>query len=364
MEHVIPDDHAHGMFVLRLCFYGLTIVVLNLPQLYQKPDAQALLKALMRLRQQPRSWKKDDFSCTSSESSGTSTPSGHPRQITQYLTSIIGSSLQWIPNDELKEKVWEEASLRLTERSGRTGMSAINRSFEIRTNSLREPTACITIHEPTLTADNLGLKTWAASYLLAQRLSAMKWPQSFRDSSRNILELGAGTGLVGISAAIVFEASVCLTDLSGIEKNLRHNVASNSETIALHGGSAVVGILDWSKPATLNITSDTDTMTPTCFPVIMAADCAYASDQPRMLVNAIQQWLSKDEDARVVLEMPRRTSFEEEIQALQNNLLEIGLILVEEAEESGIDDWGNDTLDEQSLVHCWYSMWKWRPGMV
>ena len=39
----------------------------------------------------------------------------------RYLTGIAGSSLSWIEEDELKEKIWELASKRLSERAGRTG---------------------------------------------------------------------------------------------------------------------------------------------------------------------------------------------------------------------------------------------------
>jgi predicted nicotinamide N-methyase len=373
----------------------LTSIVLNLPQVYQKPDAQILLDVLIKLRKQPRSWKLHDTSSNVSESSGTSTPREDPKQITQYLTSIVGSPLKWIQDDEVKEAVWQEASARLTERSGRTAMSAIDRTFEIPTNDVDKPIASITIHEPSLTADNLGLKTWAASYLLAQRLRRIKLPtikksplelsqvplyrspvvSSTTSSSHNLnlntstssrvdlLELGAGTGLVGIAAAIALNASVFLTDLPSIEPNLRRNIALNAETISRHGGSAISGVLDWEFPAHLKLSEIARAngyIVPHCFEVILAADTIYTASQPKLLVRTITHWLGMSKNSRVILELPRRELDTKEILSLKHEMEQAGLHMIDTEEEIGHDDWGHDTSDEDSLVHCWFSVWAWK----
>jgi D-xylulose reductase len=63
----------------------------------------------------------------------------------------------------------------------------------------------IVLHEPSLTADNLGLKTWASSYLLAKRLHL------YLNSLKQLLELSASAGAgiwdgaMGIAAAAVWE---------------------------------------------------------------------------------------------------------------------------------------------------------------
>jgi predicted nicotinamide N-methyase len=362
---------------------------------YQKPDAQTLLDVLIKLRKQPRSWKLHDTSSNVSESSGTSTPREEPKQITQYLTSIVGSPLKWIQDDEVKEAVWQEASARLTERSGRTAMSAIDRTFEIPTNDIDQPIASITIHEPSLTADNLGLKTWAASYLLAQRLRRIKLPtikqsplefsqvlmyrsstaSSSISSSKNfnlniptssrvdILELGAGTGLVGIAAAIALKASVFLTDLPAIEPNLRRNIALNAETISRQGGRAISGVLDWEFPANLKLSEiarANNYIVPRRFPIIVAADTIYTASQPKMLVNTITHWLGMSKDSRVILELPRRELDKKEILSLKHEMEQAGLHMIDTEEEVGHDDWGHDNTDEDSLVHCWFSVWAWK----
>lgn len=51
-------------------------------------------------------------------------------------------------------------------------MSAITRGWTIPVTSSC-PEITLQIHEPPLTEDNLGLKTWASSYLMAKRLETI-----------------------------------------------------------------------------------------------------------------------------------------------------------------------------------------------
>ena len=76
-----------------------------------------------------------------------------PEGVPKYLTSIIASQLRWIKDDEQKEAIWEEASLRLAERSGRTAMPALSRSFVIPNGAAMFE---LSIHEPSLTGDDGG----------------------------------------------------------------------------------------------------------------------------------------------------------------------------------------------------------------
>jgi predicted nicotinamide N-methyase len=328
--------------------------VLDFPQLYQKPSAHHLLVALSLLKRHPRSWKN-----TSEDVSSNPSINIDPKGVTQYLTSIVASSLKWIRSDEEKEQIWEEASLRLSERSGRSAMPAMTRPFDI--PSRNGPTN-ISIHEPALTADNLGLKTWASSYVLAQKLLNIDMESAFARCGRRVLELGAGTGLVGIAAAITLTAAVCLTDLPEIRPNLERNVDLNSTPIRVAGGSATTGILDWTCPETLNY-STSGAICPSTrskFPVILAADSIYSSEHPKLLVNAISTWLSRVPEARIAIELPRRAGYEQELTDFRMLMSEAGLILVEESEDTGYDDWGSeDGENSNGEVHCWFSLWTW-----
>ncbi|KAI7598941.1 hypothetical protein KC346_g13984, partial [Hortaea werneckii] len=296
--------------------------VLDLPQLYTKPPASALLTVLEDLSYEPPSWETTPHSRSPRSRSGTTSPLNKPKNggpllrkkpkvrsegLPRYLTRIIASPLAWIADEDEKEKVWEAAAKRLSERSGRTGMGALWRRLGIPlkksaaakpvgtemkagedrgviqvgqmvsdTISVTKSTTAqdglhtarpegedgedgelgdeddevlsIHLHEPALTADNLGLKTWASSYLLAKRLVLLRSDNEETDSTTTnspapqllpvlppdaeILELGSGTGLVGMAAARVLQRKAWLTDLEGIVGNLERNVRGNWKVVA------------------------------------------------------------------------------------------------------------------------------------
>ncbi|KAG5535880.1 hypothetical protein RHGRI_023601 [Rhododendron griersonianum] len=62
-----------------------------------------------------------------------------------------------------------------------------------------------------------------------------------------ILELGSGTGLVGITAALTLSADVTVTDLPHVLPNLEFNARANSDVLARHGGSVEVAALCWGE---------------------------------------------------------------------------------------------------------------------
>ena len=121
--------------------------------------------------------------------------------------------------------------------------------------SLTCPEICLNIREPPLTGDNLGLKTWGTAYFIAKKL---EWFGStclnhlIHPGNNNpklaVLELGSGTGLVGIATAAIWGCSVTVTDLPIIQQNLYTNVQQNQPTVHGRGGSLVCKALDWRDP--------------------------------------------------------------------------------------------------------------------
>ena len=91
-------------------------LVLDLPQIHQKPSGTDLIKVLALLTLQPRTFGTS----TERPKSAAVQPAG----VTRYLTSIISSPLSWLDTEELREAIWDNASARLSERSGRTGKAA------------------------------------------------------------------------------------------------------------------------------------------------------------------------------------------------------------------------------------------------
>ncbi|KAF1971656.1 VPS28-domain-containing protein, partial [Bimuria novae-zelandiae CBS 107.79] len=285
----------------------------------------------------------------------------NPQGVTRYLTSIVSNSLRWIQSEEAKEEIWNQASLRLSERSGRTAMGALDRKFTIPT---QDDSFELSIHEPALTGDDLGLKTWAASYLLAKRLHTFDFLQPAHIRRHRVLELGSGTGLVGMAMAGL-GADVVLTDLPSIYANLARNAEANASTLEGTGGTIRTGVLDWTNPhsctlypkGTVSANSDGEALTEK-FPLILAADSLYSSDHPQMLVDTIATWLSEETDAKVIIELPYRDAYLPEIADFRRRMAAIGLEVDSEGEENGYDDWGSPSKDEDALVTCWWSCWR------
>ncbi|PNS21634.1 Protein-lysine N-methyltransferase rrg1 [Sphaceloma murrayae] len=402
MERPLTEDHL-GIEELEL----EPLSVHDLPQIHTKPSARALLETLALLSIESRSWEvtppRTPGRGTPRSVSGTSTPARMPRRrveaegVPSYLTKIVSSHLAWIPDDTEKEKIWDTASVRLSERSGRTAMGAFTRTFPIPvlSNAVTTPNAHatdtsmeisledemphveISIHEPALTADNLGFKTWATSYVLARTwatlldtVAALKLCRCDETTKRELmLELGAGTGLVGIAAAAVLGVRILLTDLPLISSNLARNVTDNSHLIESAGADVSVAVLDWSEPGSvLHIAQDevedhqyphaaAESGTNLNAMVIVAADPIYSMEHPVLLVKAIKQHLSKGIEARVIVGIPIREAYLEERTLFRREMVDIGLEMESEREDIGLDDWGSD--EEPKEVVCSITIWKW-----
>ncbi|KAK7565166.1 hypothetical protein IWX47DRAFT_787130, partial [Phyllosticta citricarpa] len=341
--------------------------VLDLPQLYTRPSAQELLKTLTLLTSEPPSWEGSD-----SEGEGlslgletkrrrkTTAVKAAPLQINPeglaaYLTRIIASDLRWIQDEDTKVEIWEAASIRLSERSGRTGMGAISRKFWIPFTKEGDGED-IQLHEPPLTGDNLGFKTWASSYLLAKKLHRLADDRRLFSSSgkagpHSILELGSGTGLVGLAAAAALGAEVILTDLPEIIENVDRNIESNRDILEQHNGNAFSAILDWTAPSAMMLSpravKHAHHKGDSKFDLILAADPLYSPEHPGLLVQTIAFWLSRVESARVVVELPLRLAYRPQVEDFFYKMHAIGLRVYAEGYETGYDDWGGAPLPLQ-----------------
>lgn len=306
----------------------------DLPQLYQRPTAAALLQALSLLSFEPPS-----FSAQNARSRYKVDEQGVPG----YLTSIVSSSLNWIEDEDAKDSIWTAASARLSERAGRNAMPAMTRTFVINDQ------VSISLHEPSLTEDNLGLKTWTSSLLLAQRLAECR--QYIQEDCTRVLELGSGTGLVGIAAACIWNTHVLLTDLPEIVPNLQQNLSQNQDLISRYSSSVQARSLDWNDETDLPAQESEKYM------VILAADPIYSPEHPKLLVAAVRRWISWDQNARFIVELPLRDRYDGERKDLRKHLRENGFGLLVEGTDTGYDDWqGRD--GNLAEVKCWWSIWK------
>lgn len=226
----------------------MAVSAFDLPQMWQKPAAADILEALQSLRVDPPVW---NLKISRSEIlKEQDTTVHHRREIAAYLSSIIKSELAWVDDEEDRETIWTEASKRFSERCGRSAMGEIIRRWPFEGESY--PAFDLVVREPPLTGDNLGLKTWGSSYVLAQMLDTIAGQSlshllgSECSAPRpTVLELGSGTGLLGLAAATIWKTRVLLSDLPEIMPNLAHNIETNRSMIEGLGGSVESGALTW-----------------------------------------------------------------------------------------------------------------------
>ena len=232
-------------------------------------------------------------------------------------------------------------------------MPSMLRTFEVPVSAGK--IASIRLHEPSLTSDNLGLKTWTSSVLLARRLASL--PRDLPEGRVRVLELGAGTGLVGIAAACAWGDDVTLTDLPEILQNLQTNVDTNRELVEAHGGKARVLPLDWSDNKNGPVNDDDR------FTIILAADPLYSPEHPHMLVNTVDRWLLRSPRARFIVELPLRQGYEQEREILKARIHDTGLEISREGFEYGQEDWQNRSGD-QVEVECWWALWQYKSSKL
>lgn len=239
-----------------------------------------------------------------------------------YMTNIIISPLSWVSDPIQIEEIHKLASLRISENCGRTAQPEIIRKIKL--DNLKN--GFLKLREPSLTNDNLGLKTWGSSLILSQRL--LNHPREEYMYGK-ILELGSGTGLVGMISSLLGYQSY-LTDLPEIVPNLKSNVELNGLNLIVHE-------LDWTNPENFLETFGNDVK----FQTIMLSDPIYSSKHPYWVVNMINKFLDMDDsNSRVLIQIPLRPKFEEERQLLWDLLHKNGYSVLQHEVEHGFDDFG------------------------
>lgn len=259
------------------------------------------------------------------------------RDLMKYLTSIISNPLQWVSDAE-REEIFSMTSQRLAENCGRTAQPAFKRKILLTGLQERTMASSVILKEPSLTSDNLGLKTWGSSLMLSQRL--VKDDKKYLVEP--IIELGAGTGLVGITCALL-GYSVMLTDLPEIVDNLLDNVDLNGVE-----GFCQCEVLDWCDSTEFE---EKMRIPPNFYNTLLLSDPIYSSKHPQLVVGMASRFLRREVEATVVLQIPVRERFSRERETLWRLLEESGFTECESHEEKGYDDFG-----EQNFL---FKVFKW-----
>lgn len=235
-----------------------------------------------------------------------------------YLTRIISSDLGWM-NEEQIAVIHKETSLRISENCGRTAQPELIRKIKLH-NMDKLGKEYIKLKEPALTSDNLGLKTWGSSLILSQRLindHQLKEP---------ILELGSGTGLIGIIlSCLKFE--VYLTDLPDIVPNLKENMAINECT-------GIIDELDWKDCEPFLTKYHVN------FNTIILSDPIYSPDHPQLIFDVLNRLCNPNTE--ILIQIPLRRNYED-IRSKLWDLLNKKYRQVYNNIERGSDEFGDTT---------------------
>eukprot|EP00192_Tetraselmis_astigmatica_P011669 CAMPEP_0117650282 /NCGR_PEP_ID=MMETSP0804-20121206/1457_1 /TAXON_ID=1074897 /ORGANISM="Tetraselmis astigmatica, Strain CCMP880" /LENGTH=363 /DNA_ID=CAMNT_0005456145 /DNA_START=221 /DNA_END=1312 /DNA_ORIENTATION=+ len=141
-----------------------------------------------------------------------------------------------------------------------------------------------------------GGVVWDCGIAMAQSLRA-GWPVNL--AGTRVLEIGSGTGIVGIAAA-ASGAAVTLTDVEGRVPILQANMDCNQQVVSAAGGSMLVAALDWGDPGTAATLLQLQTAAPKAaelpkapgWDVIIGADLVYSSNVLLPLTTVLKRILS------------------------------------------------------------------------
>lgn len=231
-------------------------------------------------------------------------------------------------------------------------LSKSQRTFSIPLDAQNTIDLCIA--EDNISADNLGLITWISSFVLARQLHTFGLDLSGSEDIP-ILEIGAGTGLVGLTAAKLFSKKTILTDLPGIVPGLRTNVDINSHVLGDISQAVHCGSLDWITPQILTLESGTQLNSSNSKAnIILAADTIYDEDHPELLANTILAWLAHTPTARVIFTYSLRVAYLDYIRDMWSRLEDAGLVAETEGQEQG------DTKDWDDECLCEWVVWRWK----
>ncbi|KAI9562990.1 hypothetical protein GHT06_010446 [Daphnia sinensis] len=129
------------------------------------------------------------------------------------------------------------------------------------------------------TVGDVGCVVWDAALVLGAYLDHMNQTGHIPVKSRRILELGSGTGFVGLVAAALGGDCV-MTDLPEMVPLIKRNLLKN--TLLLQGAGSVKAF-EWGSDMS-GLVSDTDKG----FDIVLAADCIYYKESLDAFIKTIE----------------------------------------------------------------------------
>jgi predicted nicotinamide N-methyase len=142
---------------------------------------------------------------------------------------------------------------------------------------------------------------WGAGAALAAHLYHNRnSPESVLSNSPAVLELGSGTGLPGLTAAMSGASSVVLTDLPSCVPFLQKSIEDNADALPESvRGSVTASSLPWGSPSAI------EAVCPLGVDVILGADLLYNPNTFSSLLSTISR-LARKRDCRIIIATEHR----------------------------------------------------------
>ncbi|XP_075047956.1 protein N-lysine methyltransferase METTL21D [Mixophyes fleayi] len=132
-----------------------------------------------------------------------------------------------------------------------------------------------------LSSGDVGCVVWDAAIVLSKFLERRECTEPGVLRGRSALELGSGTGIVGIMAATL-GANVTVTDLEDLQDLMKTNIDSNSHLIT---GSCQAKVLKWGE--------DVSDFSPSPDYILMA-DCIYYEESLKPLLKTLKDLAGRE----------------------------------------------------------------------
>ena len=142
-----------------------------------------------------------------------------------------------------------------------------------------------------------GVVVWDAAIVLAKYLET----NTAMVRSKEVVELGSGTGAVGLCAGVLGADKVILTDQEDLVEFLSHNIELNTEVTPSESGVSALP-LQWGNNThienVMNMVTRVD--------LVLVSDCVFYKESLDDLVETLQ--LLSDKQTRILLTYEERDS--------------------------------------------------------
>lgn len=201
-------------------------------------------------------------------------------------------------DEDLIESILSESSRLVAVLSGQSASGGNRKVYHFPRSHSRESIS-VTIKEAAIVEDSLGGRTWSAAPLLADYLLKQISDDPLQQLN-NILELGAGTGLTGLTMAKASQifgraGNIHLTDFNeNVLSNLKVNARSNELSDRAEESSPLVKVfpLDWSEALTNSMLMCNKDLLST-YDCLLCADCVYEPQHAELIHAVASRLLTK-----------------------------------------------------------------------